>query len=176
MTLRLAALAPLLATAALVALLARGLQRDAQAEPASPLIGRPAPALDLERLDAGAAAEPLQGQVWVLNVFASWCGPCRAEMPVLGDLAQQSGARVVGLDYRDSPELGLAFLQRHGNPYAFTWRDPQGRGSLAWGVTGVPETFVIDRHGIVRLRHTGSVTAEDLSQRLLPLIRRLQGA
>ena len=170
------ALLPLLATAALVALLARGLQRDAHAEPTSPLIGKPAPALALERLDAATAPEPLQGQVWVLNVFASWCGPCRAEMPVLGDLAQQSGVRVIGLDYRDTPELGLAFLKRHGNPYALTWRDPEGRGSLAWGVTGVPETFVIDRRGIVRMRHTGPVTAEDLNQRLLPLIKRLQGA
>ena len=168
------ALVPLLGTTALVALLARGLQRDAQAEPASPLVGKPAPVLDLERLDGDAQA--LQGQVWVLNVFASWCAPCRAELPVLGQLGSQGGVRVVGLDYRDTPELGLAFLRRHGNPYALTWLDAQGRGSLAWGVTGVPETFVIDRHGIVRLRHTGPVTAEDLNQRLLPLIERLKRA
>ena len=174
MKLRLAALLPLLATAALVALLARGLQRDAQAEPVSPLIGKPAPVLDLERLDGEAV--PLQGQVWVMNVFASWCGPCRTELPVLGQLAQQSGGRIVGLDYRDTPELGQAFLKRHGNPYALTWRDPEGKGSMAWGVTGVPETFVIDRRGIVRLRHTGPVTTEDLDKRLLPLIRKLQGA
>ena len=174
MKLRLAALLPLLATAALVTLLARGLQRDAQAEPVSPLIGTPAPVLDLERLDGEAV--PLQGQVWVMNVFASWCGPCRTELPVLGQLAQQSGVRIVGLDYRDTPELGQAFLKRHGNPYALTWRDPEGKGSMAWGVTGVPETFVIDRRGIVRLRHTGPVTTEDLDKRLLPLIRKLQGA
>ena len=175
MKLRLAALLPLLGAAALVALLARGLlQRDAQAEPTSPLIGKPAPALNLERLHGDAAST--NGEVWVLNVFASWCAPCRAELPVLGQLAEQSGVRVVGLDYRDTPELGLAFLKRHGNPYALTWRDPEGKGSLAWGVTGVPETFVIDRRGIVRLRHTGPVTAEDLNKRLLPLIKRLQGA
>lgn len=174
MKLRLALL-PLIATAALVALLARGLlQRDAQAGTVSPLVGKPAPTLDLERLDGEAA--PLQGEVWVLNVFASWCAPCRAELPVLGQLANQGGVRVVGLDYRDTPELGLAFLKRHGNPYALTWRDPEGRGSLAWGVTGVPETFVIDRRGIVRLRHTGPVTAEDLDKRLLPLIERLKRA
>ena len=167
---------PLLATVALVALLARGLQRDAQAEPASPLVGRPAPALPLEALDASAEAPALQGQVWVLNVFASWCAPCRAEMPVLGQLAEQGGVRLVGLDYRDTPELGQAFLKRHGNPYTVTRLDPQGRGSLAWGVTGVPETFVIDRHGIVRLRHTGPVTAEDLQRKLLPLIERLKRA
>lgn len=170
------ALLPLLASAALLALLARGLQRDARAEPASPLLGRPAPALDLERLEAAAPDESLQGQVWVLNVFASWCAPCRAELPVLGQLAQQSGVRIVGLDYRDTPELGQAFLKRHGNPYAVTWLDPQGRGSMAWGVTGVPETFVIDRRGIVRLRHTGPVTAEDLQRKLLPLIERLKRA
>lgn len=164
---------PLLAASALVALLARGLlQRDAQAETLSPLIGKPAPVLELERLDG--EIQPLQGQVWVLNVFASWCGPCRTELPVLGQLSQQSGVRIVGLDYRDTPELGLAFLKRHGNPYALTWRDPEGRGSLAWGVTGVPETFVIDRQGIVRLRHTGPVTAEDMNKRLLPLIERLK--
>jgi cytochrome c biogenesis protein CcmG/thiol:disulfide interchange protein DsbE len=84
--------------------------------------------------------------------------------------------RVVGLDYRDTPELGAAFLARHGNPYALALLDPQGRGSLAWGVTGVPETFIVDRHGIVRLRHTGPVTAQDLQQRLLPLIERLKHA
>ena len=170
-----ATLVPLLAATALVALLGRGLlQRDAQAETTSPLVGKPAPALDLERLDGEASS--LQGQVWVLNVFASWCAPCRAELPVLGQLASQGGVRVVGLDYRDTPELGLGFLKRHGNPYALTWRDPEGKGSLAWGVTGVPETFVIDRRGIVRLRHTGPVTAADLDGKLLPLIRRLQGA
>ncbi|MCE4553961.1 DsbE family thiol:disulfide interchange protein [Pelomonas cellulosilytica] len=175
MKLRLPALFPLLGSAALVALLARGvLQHDAQAEAPSPLIGRPAPAPMLDTLDG--AARPLQGEVWVLNVFASWCGPCGAEMPVLGQLAQQGGVRIVGLDYRDTPELGQAFLKRHGNPYAFTWRDPEGRGSLAWGITGVPETFVIDRQGIVRLRHTGPVTADDLKQRLLPLIEKLQHA
>ena len=76
----------------------------------------------------------------------------------------------------DTPELGLGFLKRHGNPYALTWLDPQGKGSLAWGVTGVPETFVIDRQGIVRLRHTGPVTAEDLNKRLLPLIEKLKRA
>lgn len=171
---RLTALLPLVATAALLALLARGLQRDAQAEAPSPLVGKPAPALDLERLDGEAAS--LKGDVWVLNVFASWCAPCRAELPVLGELANQGGVRVVGLDYRDTPELGLAFLKRHGNPYALTWRDPEGKGSMAWGVTGVPETFVIDRRGIVRLRHTGPVTADDLNRRLLPLIARLKRA
>lgn len=170
---KLSAAVPLLVAAALVGLLGRGLlQRDAQAEPASPLIGKPAPALDLQRL-AGDGALP-KGEVWVLNVFASWCAPCRAELPVLGDLARQGSVRIVGLDYRDTPELGTAFLQRHGNPYALTLLDPQGRGSLAWGVTGVPETFVIDRRGIVRLRHTGPVTADDLQQRLLPLIGRLK--
>jgi cytochrome c biogenesis protein CcmG, thiol:disulfide interchange protein DsbE len=175
MKLRLAALLPLLGVAALVALLARGLlQRDAQAETPSPLLGKPAPVLALERLDGEAQA--LQGQVWVLNVFASWCGPCRTELPVLGQLAGQAGVRIIGLDYRDTPELGLAFLKRHGNPYALTWRDPDGRASLAWGVTGVPETFVIDRRGIVRLRHTGPVTVEDLNKRLLPLIERLKRA
>ena len=171
---KLSALLPLAAALALVALLGRGLQRDAQAEVLSPLLGKRAPTVALDSLDT--PAQPLQGQVWVLNVFASWCAPCRAELPVLGQLAEQSGVRVVGLDYKDTPELGQAFLKRHGNPYAFTWRDPEGRGSLAWGVTGVPETFVIDRQGIVRLRHTGPVTAEDLNKRLLPLIRKLQGA
>lgn len=175
MKLRLAALMPLLGATALLALLGRGLlQHDAQAEAPSPLVGKPAPALNLERLDGEAL--PLQGQVWVLNVFASWCAPCRAELPVLGQLASQGGVHVVGLDYRDTPELGLSFLKRHGNPYALTWRDPEGKGSLAWGVTGVPETFVIDRQGIVRLRHTGPVTAEDLNKRLLPLIEKLKRA
>lgn len=173
---KLSALLPLALAAALVGLLARGLlQHDAQAEPPSPLIGKPAPALDLQRLGGDGTAAP-QGEVWVLNVFASWCAPCRAELPVLGELASQAGVRIVGLDYRDTAEQGAAFLKRYGDPYALTLLDPQGRGSLAWGVTGVPETFVIDRRGIVRLRHTGPVTAEDLQQRLLPLIKKLQHA
>ena len=171
---KLSALLPLAAALALVALLGRGLQHDAQAANLSPLVGKPAPAVALDSLDT--PAQPLQGQVWVLNVFASWCAPCRAELPVLGQLAEQGGVHVVGLDYKDTPELGQAFLKRHGNPYAFTWRDPEGKGSLAWGVTGVPETFVIDRQGIVRLRHTGPVTAEDLNKRLLPLIGKLKRA
>lgn len=175
MKIRLAALLPLLGAFALVALLGRGLlQRDAHAEPTSPLVGKPAPALDLEKLQGDAAPQP--GQVWVLNVFASWCAPCRAELPVLGQLAERGGVRIVGLDYRDTPELASSFLKRHGNPYSLTWLDPQGKGSLAWGVTGVPETFVIDKRGIVRLRHTGPVTAEDLNKRLLPLIERLKRA
>lgn len=175
MKLRLAALVPLIGTTALVALLGRGLlQHDARAETSSPLIGKPAPVLDLERLHGDAAPQP--GQVWVLNVFASWCAPCRAELPVLGQLAEQGGVKIVGLDYRDTPELGLSFLKRHGNPYSLTWLDAQGKGSLAWGITGVPETFVIDKRGIVRLRHTGPVTAEDLNKRLLPLIERLKRA
>lgn len=175
MKLRLTACLPLLGTIALVALLGRGLLRHvAQAEPTSPLVGKPAPVLQLERLHGDIA--PATGEVWVLNVFASWCAPCRTELPVLGQLASQGGVRVVGLDYRDTPELGLAFLKRHGNPYALTWRDPEGKGSLAWGVTGVPETFVIDRRGIVRLRHTGPVTADDLNKRLLPLVEKLKRA
>jgi cytochrome c biogenesis protein CcmG/thiol:disulfide interchange protein DsbE len=166
---------PLAGFTALVLLLGRGLQLDAHELP-SPLIGKPAPAFKLQRLDdPGAMLVPaqLRGKVWVLNVWASWCAPCRAELPALRVLAERRTAPVVGLNYKDVPERAREWLQANGNPYAMTALDTQGKAGIDWGVYGVPETFVIDKQGVVRLKHTGPVTPEVVRDALLPLIERL---
>ena len=176
MKLRWSMLLPALAFSALLMLLARGLQLDAHALP-SALVGHPAPAFALVRLDdANQRLQPADyaGQVWLLNVWASWCAPCRAELPALKRLADASGTQIVGLNYKDTPPQARAFLQSHGNPYAATALDARGQAGIDWGVTGVPETFVIDRHGVVRHKHAGPVTDEDVRDRLLPLIKELQ--
>lgn len=167
---------PLLVLAALVALLALGLRqpRAADAPPASPLIGRPAPALDLPLLDEpGRRFDPraVAGRVWVLNVWASWCEPCRREHAQLLRL-QREGVALVGLNYKDT--AGAAWLAEQGNPFAQVLLDSRGRTALDWGVHGVPETFLIDRQGRVRAKHTGPLSAELLARDWLPLMRRLQ--
>ncbi|WP_298233881.1 DsbE family thiol:disulfide interchange protein [uncultured Azohydromonas sp.] len=166
---------PLVAFAVLVLLLGRGLQLDAHELP-SPLIGKPAPAFNLQRLDApGTRFVPAQmrGKVWVLNVWASWCAPCRAELPAVQALAEGARVSVVGLNYKDSAEGAREWLKANGNPYAFTALDTQGKAGIDWGVYGVPETFVIDQRGVVRHKHTGPLTPETVRKELLPLIERL---
>ena len=158
-----------------VALMA-GLRRDPRELP-SALIGKPAPAFELPVLEANGRtvrASDMRGQVWLLNVWASWCGPCQLEHPLLVDFAARTKVPVVGLNYKDKPEAAQAWLQRLGNPYRATLVDPQGRTGIDFGVYGVPETFVIDREGIVRYRQAGPLTAEALEQRVLPLLRQLE--
>lgn len=158
-----------------VALMA-GLRRDPHELP-SALIGKPAPAFELPVLEADGRtvrASDMRGRVWMLNVWASWCGPCQLEHPLLVDFAARTKVPVVGLNYKDKPEAARAWLQRLGNPYSATLVDPQGRTGIDFGVYGVPETFVIDRDGIVRFRQAGPLTAEALEQRVLPLLRQLE--
>jgi cytochrome c biogenesis protein CcmG/thiol:disulfide interchange protein DsbE len=166
---------PLAVFAALVLLLGRGLQLDAHELP-SPLIGKPAPAFKLPRLDDPAqdfTPAQLRGKVWVLNVWASWCAPCRAELPALQALAERRVAPIVGLNYKDARERGLEWLRGNGNPYVLTAHDLQGKAGIDWGVYGVPETFVIDKQGVVRHKHTGPITPEVVRDSLLPVIERL---
>lgn len=166
---------PLAAFAVLVLLLGRGLQLDAHELP-SPLIGKPAPVFKLQRLDepgAGFVPAQMRGKVWVLNVWASWCAPCRAELPAIQALAEGARAPVVGLNYKDSAERAREWLKANGNPYALTALDTQGKAGLDWGVYGVPETFVIDQYGVVRHKHTGPLTPEVVRKELVPLIERL---
>lgn len=167
---------PLLAVLALLVLLAAGLRqpRLGEAPIVSPLIGRPAPGLDLPRLDdASLRFEPqaLAGRVWVLNVWASWCEPCRQEHAQLLRL-QRDGWPLVGLNYKDTG--GGAWLAAHGNPFSQVLRDEKGRVGLDWGVYGVPETFLIDKTGRVRLKHTGPLSTEVLARDWLPFMKRLQ--
>lgn len=167
----------------LLALLARSLHAAGPSDRAKPaasaLLQQAAPPLRAARLDDPTQAfdaKDLRGQVWVLNVWASWCAPCRTELPALQQLARSSGVAVLGLNYKDSPQLGQRFLDQHGNPYRLSVLDPQGQAAIDWGVVAVPETFVVDGRGRIRWQHSGPLSAEQVQRELLPLIRKLQGA
>jgi cytochrome c biogenesis protein CcmG/thiol:disulfide interchange protein DsbE len=167
---------PLAVFVVLVAFLAVGLRLDPREVP-SPLIGKPAPAFKLAQLhapDKTLAPADLRGQVWVLNVWASWCVSCRVEHPLLLELAKAGIVPVVGLDYKDKPDEGRAWLAQHGDPYRVSVQDVDGRAGIDWGVYGVPETFVIDKNGTIRYKHIGPVTAEALQETIVPLVRELQ--
>ncbi|MFG6468163.1 DsbE family thiol:disulfide interchange protein [Roseateles sp. BYS87W] len=168
-------LLPLAAFGSLVAVLAVGLNRDPREVP-SPLIGKPAPPLMLPQLDnpgAQVSGEALKGRVWLLNVWASWCGACREEHPELVAFARRQSVPVYGLDYKDTRPQGQDWLRRLGNPYVASAFDELGRAGLDWGVYGVPETFVIDARGVVRHKHIGPLTAQVLKERIEPLLARL---
>ena len=169
---------PLLIFLALAAVLALGLQRDPRALP-SALLERPAPAIALPLLDTPARnfdMAQMRGQVWMLNVWASWCGPCREEMPALKVLAGRDAVPLVGLNYKDDPAQARQLLQRIGNPYLASALDADGRVGMDYGVQGVPETFVIDAEGRIRYRHKGPVTAEVWREQLLPVVLSLRTA
>ncbi|MDZ5460956.1 DsbE family thiol:disulfide interchange protein [Azohydromonas lata] len=159
----------------LVLLMARGLQRDPHALP-SALVGQRAPALALPPLDPGQppAASALLGRPWVLNVWASWCEPCTQEWPQLQQLAAQ-GVAVVGLNYKDDAAAARRWLQRAGrSPFETSLQDADGRAALDWGVSGVPETFIVDAQGVVRWRHAGALTPQVLQEQFWPLWRKFQ--
>lgn len=143
----------------------------------SPLIDKPAPSFRLAQLrDSGKtlAVEQLRGQVWLLNVWASWCAPCLEEHPHLLELSRSGAVPIIGLNYKDGREAALKWLAKHGDPYSTIVVDPDGRAGIDYGVYGVPETFVIDRHGVIRYKQIGPVTSEVLQEKILPLVRRLQ--
>jgi cytochrome c biogenesis protein CcmG/thiol:disulfide interchange protein DsbE len=167
---------PFVIFAALVAFLWVGLSRDPREVP-SPLIGKPAPEFQLSKLHAPGetlATADLKGTVWLLNVWASWCVSCRVEHPLLVHLAQENIVPVYGLDYKDKPDDGRAWLAQHGNPYTASIVDRDGRVGIDYGVYGVPETFVIDKTGIIRYKQIGPLTDEALQSEILPLVRQLQ--
>lgn len=144
----------------------------------SALLDKPAPAFDLPAVEGlgvpGLRSADLAGQVTVLNFWASWCLPCRAEHPLLVELAREPGVRLVGIDYKDKPEDARTFLLGLGNPFALIGADADGRAGIEWGISGVPETFILDAQGIVRFRWVGPLTRVDLDEKILPLIRSLQ--
>jgi cytochrome c biogenesis protein CcmG, thiol:disulfide interchange protein DsbE len=155
-------LIPLAVFAALVLFLGKGLELNPREVP-SPLIGKPAPAFTLPRLDDSKLSmkrDDLLGQAWVLNVWASWCVPCRAEHPLLIELARKKAAPIYGLNYKDKPEAALGFLKQLGDPFVATLVDADGRVGIDYGVYGVPETFVIDKAGVIRHKHIGPLTPE----------------
>lgn len=165
-------LLPLLALAALLAVFAVNIDRDPGLL-RSVLIDRPAPEFTLAAVPGlatpGFATADLRGEVTVVNVFASWCVPCRAEHPLIAAL-QASGVRVFGINQKDAPEHARAFLEELGNPYARVGADSTGRTSIDWGVYGVPETFVVDADGIIVFKHVGPLTPQSFETEVLPAI------
>ncbi|MFG1417434.1 DsbE family thiol:disulfide interchange protein [Xanthobacter sp. V0B-10] len=148
----------------------------------SALVGRPAPAVVLEPLAglnrAGAPVPgfdvaELKGKPTLVNVWASWCAPCREEHPLLMKIAEDPRLRLVGLNYKDAPDNARRFLGQYGLPYAAVGVDPKGRAAIDWGVYGVPETFVLDRNGVIVHKFVGPLTAEAVNNTLMPLIAKL---
>ena len=188
-------LIPLAAFLVLVIFLAIGLTRDPRDVP-SPLKDKPAPAFKLPQLAAAEKSfspEDMKGKVWLFNVWASWCVSCRAEHPVLVEFSKKVQIPVVGLNYKEvrgdgnfdmgkmpaDDERKLAFqranqwLAQHGDPYTLTVMDIDGRVGIDYGVYGVPETYVIDKAGVIRMKHTGPVTPELLAKKIMPLLAEL---
>jgi cytochrome c biogenesis protein CcmG, thiol:disulfide interchange protein DsbE len=168
---------PLAAFVVLAVFLGAGLKLKPREVP-SPFIGKAAPPFALPQLaDAGKQISPadMQGKVWVLNVWASWCAPCREEHPLLVAVAREPGIALVGLNYKDDPRNAQEWLLKLGDPYLATAVDRDGRVGIDYGVYGVPETFVIDKSGIVRHKHVGPLTQEVWTRDVLPLIHKLQG-
>lgn len=171
-------LLPVIVFVSLVGLLGVGLRLNPQELP-SPFIGKPAPQFSAARLEDGArsiAPADMRGKVWMLNVWASWCGACRQEHPMLMKLAESGAVPMVGLHYKDKRDDGLHWLRLNGNPYTASAFDPDGRIGIDYGVYGVPETFVIDRAGVIRYKHLGPLTERDIRDKILPLIRELNRA
>jgi cytochrome c biogenesis protein CcmG/thiol:disulfide interchange protein DsbE len=160
----------------LCAFLLVGLWRDPREVP-SPLIGKPAPPFVLSQLHEPAKTlgpADLKGQVWLLNVWASWCVSCREEHPLLVELGKAKLVPIVGLNYKDESAAGRRWLAQYGDPYNASVVDRDGRVGIDWGVYGVPETFVVDKAGMIRYKQIGPITAEALEKKILPLIRELQ--
>ncbi|MCK9283259.1 MAG: DsbE family thiol:disulfide interchange protein [Rhodocyclaceae bacterium] len=167
---------PLVAFLILIGFFAAGLRLNPREVP-SPLIGKPAPAFRLTQLhNPGASISPedMKGKVWLLNVWASWCVSCRQEHPVLLQYSQT--LPIVGLDYKDERAAGIAWLKDLGDPYLMSAFDSDGRVGIDYGVYGVPETFVIDKQGVVRYKHIGPLTPTALEKNILPLVKELDGA
>ena len=183
------------AFAALVVLLAVGLGLNPRDVP-SPLVGKPAPAFTLNQLAAPEktfSPKDMQGKVWLMNVWASWCVSCRAEHPILVEFSKKVDIPLIGLNYKEvrgdggfdmgkmppEEEKKLAWqranqwLSEHGNPYTLTAMDLNGRVGIDYGVYGVPETYIIDKAGVIRMKHTGPITPEVLGKKILPLIAEL---
>ena len=177
------ALLPIVVFAGLVVLFVIGLGQEDPSRVPSVLIGKPAPEFDLPPLEGltrqgtlvpGFATGDLQGHVTLVNIWASWCGPCRDEHPHLMALSEVDGVRLVGINYKDEPANARRFLGALGLPYEAVGVDADGRTFVDWGAYGVPETFIVDRHGIIRHKYIGPITARALEETILPLIEDLR--
>jgi len=169
-------LIPLVLFLALAALLGVGLGLNPKEVP-SPLVGKPTPKLSLPALDDPnriVTTEEFLGQPWLLNVWATWCVSCRAEHHLLVELSKHGNLPIVGLDYKDDAEAAKQWLRKLGNPYVVTAFDEKGRIAIDWGVYGTPETYVIDKKGIIRYKQIGPLDVKTLEEKILPLLKQLQ--
>jgi cytochrome c biogenesis protein CcmG, thiol:disulfide interchange protein DsbE len=167
---------PLALFAVLLGFLTVGLNLNPREVP-SPLIGKPAPAFSLPRLDDPGmriGRDDLLGKVWLLNVWASWCVACREEHPLLVEFSRRKVAPIYGLNYKDGRTEAQRWLANFGNPYDASVSDSDGRVGIDFGVYGVPETFVIDKQGVVRFKQIGPITPDALRDRIEPLLKQLQ--
>ena len=172
---RLRFILPLMAFLVMVVFLGIGLKLDPHEVP-SPLINKPAPAFTLPQLHEPQktfSPADMKGKVWLLNVWASWCVSCRQEHVYLTEFARDSSMNLMGLNYKDEPVAAMQWLERLGNPYKISISDIDGMAGLDWGVYGVPETFIIDKKGIVRHKQTGPVDPTILQTIIMPLIEQL---
>ena len=144
---------------------------------ASPLIGKRVPQFELPPIEGrsdGLSTADLIGQVSVVNVWASWCMPCRIEMPLLNELAARDEVAIFGINYKDQPDAALGFLDELGDPYIRIGADTTGRVAIEWGVYGLPETFVIDAEGRIAYKHIGPFDHQTLEEDILPVVERLR--
>jgi cytochrome c biogenesis protein CcmG/thiol:disulfide interchange protein DsbE len=172
---RLRFILPLMAFLVMVIFLGIGLKLDPHDVP-SPLINKPAPVFTLPQLHEPQktfSPADMKGKVWLLNVWASWCVSCRQEHVYLTEFARNSSMNLMGLNYKDEPAAAMQWLERLGNPYKISISDIDGMAGLDWGVYGVPETFIIDKKGIVRHKQTGPVDPTILQTIIMPLIEQL---
>lgn len=171
--------APLAVVVALIGLLGFGLTRQPSELP-SALIGEPLPEFKLPTLGSEQRRfltdEALEGQVTMINVWASWCLACRAEHELVAEISMRTGVPVIGLDYKDTRAAARRWLERFGNPFAVVAFDKQGTLAFDLGVAGVPETFVVDANGVIRHKVVGPITPKIMNDKLIPLIERLQEA
>ncbi|GAB3683944.1 DsbE family thiol:disulfide interchange protein [Salinisphaera aquimarina] len=169
---------PVVVVLGLIALLGYGLTRRPDILP-SALIGKSAPAFDLPTLASDReriSAADLKGNVTLVNVWASWCVACRAEHGLITEISQRTGVPVVGLNYKDTEEAARRWLGRYGNPFAVIAVDQSGQVGIDWGVAAVPETFVVDRDGVIRYKVVGAITREEMNETLIPKLKQLQQA
>ena len=168
-------LIPLVLFAVLIIFLAIGLGHDPHRLP-SALIDKPAPDFALPELrDPGKIISPQQmrGKVWLLNVWGSWCVACREEHPFLMEIARSKALPIYGLSWKDKREDALGVLSELGDPYVLTVSDFDGRVAIDYGITGAPETYLIDKNGVIRYKEPGQLTSEIMEKKILPMVREL---
>jgi len=168
-------LAPLATLVALLVYFTIGLQRDPSIIP-SVLINKPVPTFNLQPIDGymeGFDSDDLKGEVTLVNIFGSWCIACRIEHPVLVEIKETGEVPIMGLDWKDPPGAGAAWLEKLGDPYTKIGDDADGRVSIEFGVTGAPETFVIDKRGRIRYKQIGPITPQIWREDIVPIIRKL---